>query len=130
MILEDVTDEKILDSLADSLGVTTSKNKTWADVSQNHELRKSFYLINKLPSCHVAQWKVLTYDERMAALAIPFRFLEILVDNNKQAKIDICGLAIEREQLVRIFINIAMVALTTDYKNDQIHMRQILKRMR
>ena len=63
----------------------------------------------------------------MAIVAIPGDFLETLVDQKVNSK---CSERRSYEKVMRVFINIMMVALTTDYKKDQIHLPEILKRLR
>lgn len=101
-------------------------NGTWNPIPPDHEIMRSFYLIDALPGCQWEIWQGFHFDQRLAILAIPYDFLESLSHRNG---LKVCGQKISYERLVRIFINILMVALTTDYKKDQIHMREILKRL-
>ena len=67
----------------------------------------------------------LEYEKRIAAIHIPFNLLSTL--NSSEPRQNACFLGEER--LTQSFINIAMVALTLDYKKDQIHLDEILKRL-
>ena len=66
-------------------------------------------------------------DERMALLQVPVGLLEALSDG---ANPTLCPPDIARDAGGRTMINIVMVILTTDYKRDQIHLPEILKRIR
>lgn len=133
------------------------QSSLWKAVPLDHELMRSFYLLNNLPSCEGVQWNSFSFDSRLAILWIPHHFLSDLADEVPTMKspshgsLDFgqggksergvsiskadslsrssCFSGIEWEQKTRIFINILMVALSTDYKKDQIHMREILKRL-
>jgi hypothetical protein len=99
----------------------------WSVIPPDHELMRSFYLIQALPSCDASVWYGLQYDARLAVVAIPFRFTESLFDQSKDS---LCKGAADREQRVRVFVNLMMVVLATDYKRDQIHLPEVLKRLR
>lgn len=98
----------------------------WTPIPPDHELMRSFYLLDALPTCNGKLWHGFMFDDRLAILAIPYGFLSSLL--NPQIKIQ-CTEPPGRERNLRIFVNTLMVALTTDYKKDQIHMREILKRL-
>lgn len=104
-----------------------SPDASWQPIPPDHELMRSFYLIDALPSCRGQIWNGFVFDGRLAILAIPFDFLQTLVDRSDQ--LGTCDQKLSSEHKVRLFINIAMAALATDYKRDQIHMREILKRL-
>lgn len=99
----------------------------WQPVPPDHELMRSFYLLDALPSCHGKMWQSFQFDGRVTILAIPYAFLETLQDTGQSPK---CDTRIEQERSYRIFVNLLMVALATDYKKDQIHLPEILKRLR
>lgn len=100
---------------------------SWMPISPDHELMRSFYLLDALPTCNGQLWHGLIFDGRIAALAVPFDFIQSL-QLNQSSKI--CDTYVTWEERVRILINILMVVMTTDYKKDQIHMKSILKRLR
>ncbi len=58
---------------------------------------------------------------------MPFSLLEAIQDQSNKPS---CIADISTETLDRIFINILMATLTTDYKKDQVHLPEILKRLR
>ena len=88
---------------------------------------RSFHLLDSLPKCKGNVWMGYYYDDRIAVVASPYGFMQSLLDPLKQ---DECAAKVGREQSTRIFINLLMVALATDYKKDQIHLPEILKRLR
>lgn len=100
----------------------------WVPIPPDHELMRSFYLLEALPACQGEVWYGLQFDGRLAILAIPYDFLGSLT--SPTAPSGACESVVPWEQRVRIFVNIIKVALTTDYKKDQVHMREILKRLR
>lgn len=102
------------------------KEGVWKAVAPDHELLRSFYLLDSLPSCQNELWYEFRYDGRTSVVVIPDEFAGALADNSSVT----CAAFQQKEQLVRTFINISMVALTTDYKKDQIHIPEILKRLR
>ncbi len=107
-------------------------SESWAPVPTDHELMRSFYLLDALPACAPAIWHQFTFDGRVAAVAIPQRLSEMLRDG-APADAFRCpgeGKVSSPEKGYRAFINLLMVALTTDYKKDQVHLPEILKRLR
>lgn len=114
-------------SVKNSRGGKINRSPKWVAISPDHELMRSFYLLESLPMCDENLWYGLQFDGRIAAIAIPF---DLLNSMNAKYESQVCGKTIKWEQRVRIFINILMVVLTTDYKKDQIHMKSILKRLR
>jgi len=84
-------------------------------------------LLDALPGCNGEIWRGFSYDGRLAILAIPYGFINALQD---QGVAPPCKNAPDQERGTRIFINLIMVALATDYKRDQIHLPEILKRLR
>lgn len=98
-------------------------------VDLNSELMKSFYLLSVLPTCTSVnqQWKVAIFDDRIAAVIIPYNYVKTLLEYLNHGKL--CS-GITGKNFIRSFVNIMMVSLTTDYKNDQTHLPEILKRLR
>ncbi len=102
-------------------------NEGWMPLPPDHELMRSFYLLDALPSCNGEIWRGFHYDGRLAILAVPYAFLDTLKDRGQPPP---CQNAPDNERSVRVFVNLIMVALATDYKKDQIHLPEILKRLR
>ncbi len=94
-------------------------------IGPDHELLRSFHLMEVLPSCASANWLSYEIEGRLAILIIPYQILRVLSDGGYTLP----GCTLSREVSVRAFINILMVALTTDYKKDQLQLREILKRL-
>ncbi len=105
----------------------TFKPTGWRPVPQDHELMRSFYLLETLPACNGKIWKWFGLDGRLAILQAPYQFSGGLQDQAVRMSCDGIGTT---EYQTRVFVNILMVALTTDYKRDQIHLPEILKRLR
>ncbi len=99
----------------------------WMPLPPDHELMRSFYLLDAMPSCGDGIWRGFHYDGRLAILLIPYDFLASLKDRPSPPA---CATPPDHERSVRIFVNMVMVALATDYKKDQIHLPEILKRLR
>lgn len=93
----------------------------------DHELLRSFYLLDALPPCNDQIWRGLRWDGRLAILIIPYGLLESLKDGGHPP---VCPNPPDEERSLRVFVNLVMVALATDYKKDQIHLPEILKRLR
>ena len=95
-----------------------SKNRgRWNVIPVDHALMRSFYLLKSLPTCFKEEvWYGFYFDKRLAILTSPLSFLSMLETNKKPSN---CQEEISKETLSRVFINIIMVALTTDYKTDQ-----------
>ena len=93
----------------------------------DHQLMRSFYLLDNLPSCHGKKWQGMTIGGRLAIVYIPYHLSRFLQDNGQPLT---CSKTTTREEQTRIFINLLMVALATDYKKDQVHLPEILKRLR
>ncbi len=98
----------------------------WKLIPPDHELMRSFHLLASLPQCGDIGWEGFQFDQRLAVLLIPGDFLEALTVQ----KASTCFPALTQEQAGKIFINLMMVVLTTDYKKDQVHLPEILKRLR
>jgi hypothetical protein len=99
----------------------------WTPIPPDHELMRSFYLLDALPECESNIWRGFQFDGRIAIIVPPFDLLNTVVDSPRPLN---CSGVVAKEQAVRIFVNITMVALATDYKKDQIHLPEILKRLR
>lgn len=100
----------------------------WRVIPPDHELMRSFYLIDALPSCSGKVWDGFVFDGRLAILSIPFDFLQALSDPNNN--LGTCEEKLAYEYKFRSFVNVIMAIMTTDYKRDQIHMKEILKRLK
>ncbi len=123
LIVEGEKDEKIFKKIEEEISL--AEKSSWQSVALEHELLRSFFLLKSLPSCESTGWQILEYEKRIAAIHIPFNLLSTL--NSSEPRQNACFLGEER--LTQSFINIAMVALTLDYKKDQIHLDEILKRL-
>ena len=99
----------------------------WQHVPLDSALMRSFYLLNSLPTCNNKNWQVFMFHQRMAIVAIPYPLLAYLSDQPRKHP---CLSAKDKETHIRVFINLLMVALATDYKKDQVHLPEILKRLR
>lgn len=103
------------------------ESSSWQSIPLDHELMRSFYLLAALPPCQGRNWRGFIFAGRLAVVVIPYRLLSFLSDQKENVS---CLKPSDREQQVRIFVNILMVSLATDYKKDQIHLPEILKRLR
>ena len=100
---------------------------SWQNIPLDHELMRSFYLLNALPVCNEQRWRGFTFAGRLAIVVMPHRLLPYMRDKH----IDVpCLQQTGQEMATRIFINLLMVALAGDYKKDQVHLPEILKRLR
>jgi hypothetical protein len=104
-----------------------SSQGTWMAIPPDHVLMRSFYLLDSLPSCGSEVWNGFQFDGRVAILVVPIDFIQEIADGNKQIG---CPQSYSRELVTRAFVNVLMLALATDYKQDQIHLPEILKRLR
>lgn len=127
LIIDGVQSDSALDTLMEPFLQGTVKPSGWMAMPPDHEFMRSFYLLNSLPSCKGRQWKIFSFDGRVVALASPYSLLGILQDQPAKWT---CESNITNEQQVRIFVNLLLMAFTTDYKRDQIHLPEILKRLR
>lgn len=100
---------------------------SWKPIPPDHELMRSFHLLASLPQCGELVWEGFHFDQRIGVVLIPGEFLSALVGGQPMQA---CFSKFPREQALRAFINLLMVALATDYKKDQIHLPEILKRLR
>jgi hypothetical protein len=128
LVVEGVSSKEILDAAFKQ----EFPSERWAPVPTDHELMRSFYLLDALPACAPEIWHQFTFDGRVAAVAIPQRLSEMLRDGAPADAFRCPGEAKagSPEKGYRAFINLLMVALTTDYKKDQVHLPEILKRLR
>lgn len=127
LILDTPLAKETLRKLTEGLFHAGKKQPEWQAIPPDHELMRSFHLLDSLPICSSEVWQGFHFDARLAILAIPINFLETLLDNPREAK---CQSSLELERSVRVFVNLLMVVLATDYKKDQIHLPEILKRLR
>lgn len=126
LIVESSGSEQSLIQLLANLS-TASGEDGLLPLPPDHELMRSFYLLDALPGCQGTIWRGLQYDGRLAMVAIPYDFTGNLADSGRRLS---CPNAPDFERSVRVFVNLTMVALATDYKKDQIHLPEILKRLR
>jgi hypothetical protein len=103
------------------------RDSKWLPLPPDHEVMRSFYLLDALPDCNGEIWRGFSFDGRLAILSVPYGFLQTLLDKPIPST---CAHAPDQERSTRIFVNLTMVALATDYKKDQIHLPEILKRLR
>ncbi|RZA26299.1 MAG: DUF4159 domain-containing protein [Proteobacteria bacterium] len=101
----------------------------WKPIPPDHELMRSFHLLASLPLCGEVGWEGFQFDQRLAILLIPGDFMQSLTGARSAANGG-CFSSLSSEQAGKIFINLMMVVLTTDYKKDQVHLPEILKRLR
>jgi hypothetical protein len=106
-------------------------------IPKGHTLTKSFYLLNKFPG----KWdnrilfvenSNLQYKDGVSSIILGFNdwAKAWALDNNNLPLFPVVpGGERQRELSYRFGINIAMYALTGNYKSDQIHSKSILKRL-
>ena len=106
-------------------------------IPKGHTLTKSFYLLNKFPG----KWdnrilfvenNNLEYKDGVSSIILGFNnwAKAWALDNNNLPLFPVVpGGERQRELSYRFGINIAMYALTGNYKSDQIHSKSILKRL-
>ena len=99
----------------------------WQTIPLDNALLRSFYLLDVLPACKGKDWQGFIFNERLAIVSIPYPLLAFLSDQRYSHP---CLPSSAHEKQTRIFINLLMVALATDYKKDQVHLPEILKRLR
>ncbi len=127
LVIEDSDQEAALQHLVASGFPARRAQEGWRPIPPDHELMRSFHLLDSLPSCPGRVWRGYHFDGRLAILAIPQGFLESILDRQKPIA---CFASQDYERNTRVFVNLLMVALATDYKKDQIHLPEILKRLR
>lgn len=118
-----------LEALSRSLPVNPGMPApTWQVIPPDAEVMRSFYLLPTLPTCVVSQpWYALMFDQRLAVIVAP---VDVLAVFDKRQAHPPCPAVAQNETALRTFVNILMVALATDYKKDQVHLPEILKRLR
>jgi hypothetical protein len=127
LIVDGAHTDETLDKLFEPLMRGTVKPSGWMAMPPDHEFMRSFYLLNSLPTCKGKAWRIFSFDGRVTAIAAPYSLLDSLRDQPARWS---CESQVAYEQQVRIFVNLMMTAFTTDYKRDQIHLPEILKRLR
>ncbi len=125
LVIENQTSEQLLSKLTE--GMRMAVQDGWMALPPDHEMMRSFYLLDALPDCNSNVWRGFHFDGRLAVIAVPFSLLSVLKDRPSPSP---CAAQPEFERSVRVFVNLVMVALATDYKKDQIHLPEILKRLR
>ena len=120
LIVENLASEQALNKIK-----LEGNHPGWRAIPPDHEIMRSFHLLDSLPNCRNQVWQGYRFDQRLAIVGVPFSLMDALFKGNVG-----CDTDIDRERAVRIFVNIMMVALATDYKKDQIHLPEILKRLR
>ncbi|MEC8100338.1 MAG: DUF4159 domain-containing protein, partial [Pseudomonadota bacterium] len=106
-------------------------------IPKEHTLTKSFYLLNKFPGkwdnrILFVETNNLQYKDGVSSIILGFNdwAKAWAVDNNNLPLFPVVpGGERQRELSYRFGINIAMYALTGNYKSDQIHSKSILKRL-
>lgn len=127
LVIEDSGHEATLQKLVAEGFPVLRQQEGWRPIPPDHELMRSFHLLDSLPSCPGQVWRGYHFDERLAILTVPQGFLDSILDRQKPIP---CLATQDYERNTRVFVNVLMVALTTDYKKDQIHLPEILKRLR
>jgi hypothetical protein len=127
LIIDGTQSEKNLETMFEPLMQGTVRPSGWMVMPPDHEFMRSFYLLNSLPTCKGHPWKIFSFDGRVVAISSPYSLLASLQDQPAKWS---CESNVTYEQQVRIFVNLLMMAFTTDYKRDQIHLPEILKRLR
>ena len=106
-------------------------------IPKGHTLTKSFYLLNKFPGkwdnkILFVESSNLKYKDGVNSIILGFNdwAKAWALDNNNLPLFPVVpGGERQRELSYRFGINIAMYALTGNYKSDQIHSKSILKRL-
>lgn len=131
LVIERMQNREALERLTAPLFLKSKNPNHWDPIPPDHEMMRSFYLLDSLPQCSDSNmptpWYGLEFDGRLAVLAIPYSLMEVVQDRPPSGA---CRGNAEIERNVRTFINIILVSLTMDYKKDQIHLPEILKRLR
>ncbi len=97
---------------------------SWAPLGVDHEISKSYYLFSGLPTCNKNLLYEFRFHGRMAILLTPLDLLSSIEGEDFSR----CGG--QAESWKRLFVNIWMGLLAMDYKKDQVHLPEILKRLR
>lgn len=131
LVVERSKSREVLEKLVGPMFLQGKSATHWEPIPPDHEIMRSFYLLDSLPQCQEGSasglWYGLQFDGRLAMLATPYSLLSVLQDRPPAGP---CSGAAEVERNVRAFVNIVLVSLTMDYKKDQIHLPEILKRLR
>lgn len=98
----------------------------WQGISVDHEIQRSFYLLRGMPRCDNHSWSEFRYEKRMMILHAPSGLVDSVTDHGSSGCFD----SLTKQTKHRLMTNLIMVILTTDYKKDQIHIAEILKRIR
>lgn len=106
---------------------TDKGSASYTGIGPDHAIFKSFHLLKRLPGCGGGSWDHIVFDQKSIVIVIPFAFSEAVSDGSK---LPACLAGVDQEELTRVFINLLMYAQTLDYKLDQIHLPEILKRIR
>ena len=127
LLVQEAFDENALLAMTKGNTFRVGRESGWKTIPPDHELMRSFHLLDSLPTCNNQVWRGFHFDDRIAILAIPGGFLDRVLDKKGVYG---CSEKENHERQVRVFVNILMVVLATDYKKDQIHLPEILKRLR
>lgn len=119
---------KELQQQISSISALQKHSGIWRNVPADHPVMKSFYLLESLPTCQGVEWKELHHQDRMLILAAPPGFLNTVSDTPQNNKL--CLHNSHPEVFTKVMVNVIMVFLTMDYKNDLVHLPEILKRIR
>ena len=117
--LEQLTHHPLLPNLTTPAG--------WQPISADHELQRSFYLLNGMPICNNHKWQEYRHESRMMILHVPPGFITSVTDTPPS---NTCFSHLSSPTKYRLMTNLIMAILSTDYKKDQLHIREILKRIR
>lgn len=124
LIADQMTDRSPLVAITNELVI----NGIWQDVSLDNELMRSFHLLPSLPICGGVTFTEFRLENRIAILTVPLSLSSVLLAAQPAAG---CPAGSQEPEFYpKLFINILMTALTTDYKKDQIHLPEILKKLR
>ncbi len=116
-----------LESLKKTISNSSLAGGEWRAIPAEHSLLRSYYLLKSLPTCDGHVWNEFRRHDRPLVLSIPYDLVSGVADN---ATSNTCLDKIPRDIMKRLMVNIAMLAMTTHYKSDQIHLPEILKRLR
>ena len=118
---------KALDQLKEAMAKSSLASGEWRAIPTDHSLLRSFYLLKSLPTCDDQVWREFRQYDRPFVLSIPYDLVAGVSDGPPSNP---CLDKIPRQIMKRLVVNIAMLAMTTHYKSDQIHLPEILKRLR
>ena len=140
-------DKKDKNKLSFAQGIDINANLStkafgiWQAVSLDHALFRSFYLIKTLPDCNQHNWYEFYFDQRTMIVIVPDGFITSVSDQFSKLSSNNCLLNNQNNNKnkysrsfvnlnIKAMINLIMVLLTDDYKKDQIHASEILKKLR